>query len=184
MMRAIGLMIVTAGLAVVSTIGRADAPYAGFDNRQIKALSPQQVEDVKAGKGMGMALPAEVNGYPGPAHVLELAEGLSLTDEQRSRTTALFNDMKQEAQAAGESYLESEAQLESLFTTGAADAESLRDAVMRTGDHQAALRFVHLKYHLAMLDVLTPQQIARYRALRGYGGTTLTQPGTPRHQHQ
>lgn len=28
---------------------------------------------------------------------------------------------------------------------------------------------MHLKYHLSMMDVLTPEQIRRYGELRGYG---------------
>jgi len=47
-------------------------PYAGMQTRSIKALSDQQIADLKAGRGMGLALPAELNGYPGPIHVLEL----------------------------------------------------------------------------------------------------------------
>ena len=34
--------------------------------------------DLRAGRGMGLALAAELNGYPGPAHVLELADKLDL----------------------------------------------------------------------------------------------------------
>jgi hypothetical protein len=32
--------------------------------RSIKALSDQQVSDLRAGRGMGLALAAELNGYP------------------------------------------------------------------------------------------------------------------------
>jgi hypothetical protein len=61
------------------------APYAGLEQRPIKALSAQQIADLKAGRGMGLALAAELNGFPGPLHVLELAAGLELTDEQRTK---------------------------------------------------------------------------------------------------
>ncbi len=33
---------------------------------------------------------------------------------------------------------------------------------------QGQLRQTHLKYHLAMVDLLSPEQIQRYRQLRGY----------------
>ncbi len=47
-------------------LGRsAAAPYAGFQDRPIKALSQQQIDDLQAGRGMGLALAAELNGYPG-----------------------------------------------------------------------------------------------------------------------
>ena len=48
-------------------------PYAGLQARPVKALSDQQIADLRAGRGMGLALAAELNGYPGPMHVLELA---------------------------------------------------------------------------------------------------------------
>ena len=51
------------------------APYAGYQQRPIKALSEQQIADLRAGRGMGLALAAELNGYPGPVHVLALAGG-------------------------------------------------------------------------------------------------------------
>jgi hypothetical protein len=51
-----------------------NAPYAGLQQRPVKALSEQQVADLRAGRGMGLALAAELNGYPGPLHVIELAD--------------------------------------------------------------------------------------------------------------
>src|SRR5256885_6759518 len=61
------------------------SPYAGLENRATKALSEQQLVDLRAGRGMGLALAAELNGYPGPLHVLELGEQLMLSAEQRQR---------------------------------------------------------------------------------------------------
>jgi hypothetical protein len=46
----------------------AHGPYAGLQQRGVKALSDQQIADLRAGKGMGLALAAELNGYPGPIH--------------------------------------------------------------------------------------------------------------------
>src|SRR5262245_62315440 len=76
-------------LSIVLLLGFAPAtaqeqPYAGYEQRPIKALSREQIADLKAGRGMGLALAAELNGFPGPIHVLELAERLQLTVEQRS----------------------------------------------------------------------------------------------------
>ena len=68
-------------------------PYAGLEGRQVKALSDQQLADLRAGRGMGLALPAELNGYPGPMHVLENADRLDLSPGQRERTQRLFEAM-------------------------------------------------------------------------------------------
>ena len=72
-------------------LAESQQPYAGLEQRPVKALSEQQVSDLRAGRGMGLALPAELNGYPGPSHVLENAEALALTADQRERTKALFD---------------------------------------------------------------------------------------------
>src|SRR5687767_11125254 len=66
-------------LAVGSQIGiaeSADSPYVGQEDRAIKALDAKDVDGLLAGSGMGYAKAAELNGYPGPMHVLELAEKL------------------------------------------------------------------------------------------------------------
>lgn len=70
--------------------------------RAIKALSEEEVADIRAGKGMSLAPPGELNGYPGPLHVLDLAASLNLSDQQRTRTHTLFRQMQAEARAAGE----------------------------------------------------------------------------------
>lgn len=143
-------------------------PYAGLQAREIKALSPEQMADLRAGRGMSLALPAELNGYPGPAHVLELATPLGLDEAQAARTRALFERMQVEAREAGEALIGAERELDRLFATRAATAELLSAATARAGAAQARLREAHLRYHLAMETVLRPEQVERYARLRGY----------------
>ena len=85
--------------------------------RPIKGLSEQQVADLKAGRGMGLALPAELNGFPGPAHVLELADQLELSSDQRARVQSLFDAMKAEAVPLGSRLLDQEAALDQQFAS-------------------------------------------------------------------
>jgi hypothetical protein len=76
-----------ASIAFVTSV-HAQTPYAGMQSRSIKALSDQQIADLNAGRGMGLALAAELNGYPGPLHVLELADKLDLSADQRAACDA------------------------------------------------------------------------------------------------
>jgi len=145
-------------------------PYGGMERRAIKALSEQQIADLKAGRGMGLALPAELNGYPGPMHALEHADALALTRDQRERTAALIAAMKAEAVPVGERLIEQEAKLDGLFANRHITPASLTAATQEIGATQARLREAHLKYHLAMMAVLSPEQVAKYRTLRGYAG--------------
>src|SRR5260370_16107982 len=101
-------VLVIAALLLAPDIACAETPYAGMQGRTVKALSEQQIADLNAGRGMGMALAAELNGYPGPSHVLELADKLELTQEQRASVKTLFESMKAESVPLGSKLLEQE----------------------------------------------------------------------------
>jgi len=150
--------------------GHMSGPYAGLEARSIKALSDAQIADLKAGRGMGLALAAELNGYPGPLHVLELAEPLGLSDPQRGKVADLLAAMKAEAVPLGEKLIAQEADLDQKFASKMITLASLAASTDAIGATQAALRGAHLKYHLLTLDVLAPAQIQRYAELRGYKG--------------
>ena len=53
--------------------------YAGEEKREIKSLSETDIEELKNGKGWGLAKAAELNGLPGPAHLLEMKEEINLS---------------------------------------------------------------------------------------------------------
>ena len=170
-------------MTAVSSVafGQGHHPYAGLQ-RTVKALSEQQIADLRAGRGMGLALPAELNGYPGPSHVLENADALGLSAEQREHTKGLFEAMKAEAVPVGERLIEQEAKLDRLFADREVTPANLNAATEEIGMTQVRLRQTHLKFHLAMMDVLSPAQVERYRELRGYG-TKADQLHHPRSQH-
>ncbi len=161
-------LVVAVPAAADTTHHGPHAPYAGLEAREIKALSPEQIADLKAGRGMGLALAAELNGYPGPRHVLELARDLSLTADQERRTRDLFEAMQQETSALGERLIEAERALDRLFAEKRATPQSVAAAALSAGGIEGELRAAHLRYHLAMIEVLTPQQIRTYSHLRGY----------------
>ena len=79
--------------AASTAIAQHHGPYTGQQNREIKALSPQEMQNYLEGKGMGYAKAAELNHYPGPAHALELADRLELTSEQRAAVERLGTTM-------------------------------------------------------------------------------------------
>jgi hypothetical protein len=154
----------------------AGTPYAGMQARPIKALSEQQVADLQAGRGMGLALAAELNGYPGPSHVLELADKLDLSPAQRAHIQQLFDAMKQEAVPLGAKLLTQEAELDQLFAGRTITADGLSAITRSIAETQGTLRDTHLKYHLSTATLLTAPQMQRYAELRGY-----TAPGPAMH---
>ena len=162
-------LTIAAILMLTATAAPAQTPYAGMQTRPIKALSEQQVADLGAGRGMGLALAAELNGYPGPSHVLELADKLELTADQRTRIKALFESMKAEAVPLGSKLIEQEADLDKQFASHTITPETLKASTEAVAITQGALRETHLKYHLSTVDVLNPHQMHLYAELRGYG---------------
>jgi hypothetical protein len=163
-------------LAIGSAV--AQTPYAGMQTRSIKALSDQQITDLRAGLGMGLALAAELNGYPGPSHLLELADKLGLSDAQRDGARSMFQAMKAETIPIGERLIAQEAALDKLFVDHTVTPENLSSATAEIGATQARLRAAHLKYHLSTVAMLEQSQIQRYSALRGYDNSSQE------HHHQ
>ena len=158
-----------ATMILISGSAFGQSPYAGMQTRPIKALSEQQVADLRAGRGMGLALAAELNGYPGPSHVLELADNLDLTTDQRTKVQGLFDSMKAEAISLGARLIEQEAALDKQFASRTVTPESLKASTAAIATTQGVLRETHLKYHLSTVAILTPGQMQRYAELRGYG---------------
>ena len=148
--------------------GSGGGGYASRTARPIKALSAQQIDDLRNGRAMGQSTPAELNGYPGPKHVLELADQLGLTPQQQAKASALFEQMHAEAVPLGERHIAEEAALEALFADRRATLDATTTVVAAIGRTQAELRLAHLKYHLLMAEAMTPDQIRWYAALRGY----------------
>ena len=146
----------------------AQPPYSGLQQREIKALSEQQMADLRAGRGMGFALAGELNGYPGPMHVLEFADQLQLSDPQRQRVQQLIDAMKAEAVLAGEKLIRQESALDQAFAAQKISPASLQSLTARIGETTGQLRAVHLKYHLETAKLLTAQQRQHYAELRGY----------------
>ena len=144
------------------------SPYAGQESRRIKSLSEQDIAELRAGRGWGLAKAAELNGMPGPAHLLELRREIGLTPEQVARIEALYRRMKASAAALGERLIALEADLNDAFARGDIGPDQLAAKLDAIGAVQTRLRYTHLETHLATPKILRPEQIAAYNRLRGY----------------
>ena len=176
-MKCTSLVLSVAGLAMTGAVaiaqhaghGKGHAqPYAGQQSREVASLSAEEIEGWRAGRGMGLARPAELNGHPGPMHVLELAGALQVTDEQKVKVQNVFDRMKVRAQTAGAAYLAAEREVDSAFRAGSVDASVIALLVREADTRRADVRLAHLEAHLEMSAVLTSEQKQRYAKLRGY----------------
>jgi Spy/CpxP family protein refolding chaperone len=143
-------------------------PYAGQQSRNIKALSEDEIRGYLNGQGMALAKAGDLNHYPGPLHVLELAEQLKLSDAQKRRTEAIRKTMLDETIPLGTRIIEKERELDQLFVRGAIDNATLDSTLADIGRLQGELRAAPLRAHLEQKKILTPEQIAKYDELRGY----------------
>lgn len=156
------------------------SPYAGDESRRIKALSAEEVAGYLAGAGQGLARAAELNHYPGPMHVLELAAELGLDEGQRRAVEAVERRMRELAVELGRKVVDAEAALDAAFAAGTIEADGLRRRLHEIADLQADLRHTHLAAHLETRALLRAEQVARYDQLRGYGSGSGHQG---RHDH-
>lgn len=148
-----------------------DRPYAGMQNRKIKAISNERIDGLLTGKGLGYALAAELNGYPGPRHVLDMADSLALDSKQREKTRALFERMQAEAIPLGKAIVEQEKALDDAFAAKRIDAVSLETMLTGIAELEGRLRAAHLSAHLEMQGILSTHQAMLYGRMRGYEGT-------------
>ncbi|MEO1076204.1 MAG: hypothetical protein AAFX41_09600, partial [Bacteroidota bacterium] len=140
--------------------------------RRITALADREIEGYLAGRGMGLAIPAERNHFPGPLHVLELRDTLGLSPEQQAYAEQLRQEVVEEAPRLGAAYIAAERALDSLFVHQVATEASVRRQARAVADVLGDLRALHLVAHVAMRDTLRPDQIALYDDLRGYPADT------------
>jgi hypothetical protein len=169
------------GLALLAAPVQAQShghqSYEALKDRPIKALSAEDIANLRAGRGMGMALPAELNRYPGPMHALEHEAALGLSAEQKQALIQQMAEMRAAAVALGERIILREGDLEALFRSGSADAAGVDRLATEIGGLYGQLRAVHLRTHLATRATLTEAQLAAYQMARGYDGAK------PAHKH-
>ncbi|MFC5302313.1 Spy/CpxP family protein refolding chaperone [Azospira restricta] len=144
--------------------------YAGQQQREIKALAADEQRAFLAGAGAGFARAAELNHFPGPMHVVELADALALTPAQRQASERLLHEHKAEARERGARVVAAERELDRLFAAGTVDAAALAAAVAQAGEALAAYRLAHLDAHRRQRALLTAEQVAAYDRRRGYAG--------------
>jgi hypothetical protein len=160
----------------------ARSPYAMQTESSVRGLSAQEVDDLLQGRGMGLARAAELSGYPGPRHVLDLAADLGLMPAQRTAAEAIFGRMQEAAKTLGAQIVEHEQQLGKAFIDRSVEADSMNQHVAHIATLQGKLRAVHLQAHLELTAQLDHAQITKYNELRGYDVAAL--PSQPGHSHQ
>ena len=145
--------------------------YAGQEQQTIKSLSPDDIAELRRGGGWGLAKAAELNGIPGPAHLLALKEQIPLSSRQVSEITNIYESMKAQAIELGLRLISLEQELEQHFQSGKITDEILRSSLTEISEVRKDLRYTHLATHLMTPNILSEAQIEKYNALRGYSNS-------------
>ncbi|WP_246708634.1 hypothetical protein [Rhizobium ruizarguesonis] len=167
-------LLASFAFVILSTQASADgshhapSPYAQEAGRDIKSLSEADVGELNRGGGWGLAKPAELNGYPGPSHVLQMKNQLGLRDDQLLKVQKIFDLMQARASEEGRIFIEAERDLDAAFRSRITTEPALRDLVARAEASRSRLRFIHLAAHLEVAQVLDAAQIVAYGKHRGY----------------
>lgn len=169
MTAALSFLTIAPAVAQVATEG-------GMHNREIKALPAIELAGLLAGRGLGMAQAAELNHYPGPIHVLELRDELSLTGPQLEVVRSVFYRTVASARVIGAQLVEKERELDTAFREASITAAILGRLTAEIAVLKGKLREAHLMAHLEIRPVLTPHQIEAYDKLRGYTDASPANP--------
>jgi hypothetical protein len=162
------LLILVYSLSLAAENPTYNSNYLGQDKRQIKSLSKDDIEQLENGKGWGLAKAAELNGMPGPSHVLQMKAKISLSSKQQIQIQSLFDDMQAKAIPLGKKLIKLEKALNDAFANQEITTASLKQMLNAISKVHTELRYIHLVTHLKTPRILSSQQIEKYNRLRGY----------------
>jgi hypothetical protein len=183
----------TDGITSSNMSSSQTSPYAGQELRDIKSLSDDDIQSLQNGTGEafgGMAKLAELNGYPGPRHVLDMASELQLTDGQRMEIERIYQNVSNDAKSIGAAIIDIEQEMDGVFANKTITEENLKLMLDKSADLYGQLRFVHLSAHLDTIQMLTIEQVQMYNTMRGYDSgskdntTSTSNDGSNSSHHQ
>lgn len=157
--------------------------YSGQQDRVVKSLSAEDIKQLESGKGWGLAKAAELNGMPGPLHVLQMKKEIELTATQEKTIQVLYEQMKASAVPLGRELVRLEKELDAAFASKNITEDSLKQKLDLIAQAYSRLRFVHLVAHIKTERILRPQQVESYNRLRGYGDGESGQHKMHHHGH-
>jgi hypothetical protein len=164
------------GIDIPSSLDIAESsfqpsPFSGEEVRDVKSLSDRDIQSLLNGTGEafgGIAKLAELNGYPGPRHVLDITSDLKLTDNQKVEIEMIYESMFRKAKVLGAKIIVVERDMDKAFANKAITEQGLKLLVENSADLYGQIRFVHLSAHIDTVRVLTLEQVQMYNKISGY----------------
>ena len=161
------VLLLLAGFSVTSAHAQsADSLDSVPAKSPIASLTAQEYFDLKNGFDMGMARVAEIHGYPSPEEVQKHAKELALTSTQKGQLQKILDAWKFKTREMGGFLIAQETKLNNLFASGKATDGAIIYYTNKIGLYQGELRNAHLQANLKTKNLLTGEQLKKYRRLR------------------
>jgi Spy/CpxP family protein refolding chaperone len=117
-------------------------------------------------------------------HLLRHQQDIGLNDDQIGKLRALALDADRAAIRASAERMVSERELRAMISDGKTQMPAIEDKIKEAESHEAAVRIIGIRATREMIDVLSPDQQAKFKAL-GYrhrhrdGGTRADAERSP-----
>lgn len=135
----------------------------------LKFISSQNYQYYKNGGNSDLYLIAEVNNYPSPGSVLQLAKELSLTTDQKHQVNMIHIELNRKVKEMGGFLIKEQTKLNQLFETRKIDEGSLIYYTNKIGALEGELRNAYLRAHLRTSTLLSAQQLKKYQDINNKG---------------
>jgi hypothetical protein len=133
----------------------------------LKTLDDVQYNALLNGDDLyGMSLAAELNHYPSPEKVIKYRKEIDLSPIQVNKITTISKELHRKKLEMGLIIIHNERTLDSIFRYNKLDNGSLIFYTNRYGLYQGELRNAILQACLATRNLLSPQQVKAYEALK------------------
>jgi hypothetical protein len=160
-------MLVIAFIMMSFSTVNAQSTADSDKHSPVRTLSYEQYEAYLKGEAdNNMAMVAEINHFPLPDQVLKFKKELDLSPLQLKKVNAINDYMHRRRVQTGESIVRNERTLDSLFRYHKMDEGNLIFYTNRHGLYQGELKNAILFACLATQKELTPQQLAKFEALK------------------
>lgn len=132
----------------------------------LKFIGDKEYTFYTRGNDPALVLIAELNNYPSPKVVLEKQKQLGLSATQKTQVQTVQTEMIRKLKEMSNFLIAEQTRLNKLFETNKINEGSLIYHTNKIGALEGEMRNAYLKAYLRTRDILSAQQLKKYRTLK------------------